>query len=447
MNVRNSFIICLFLLCLSCNNDSEVPSPRLTYVWSGAPTTNSITIKFKTAGEQKARIYLHKGEGFKDTLAKTGIIETKAETSFTGTANFKGLKPDKSYNYTLAAEFSTAVISGSFKTFPEGPASFTFAFGSCARTGSDSRIFATINAMKPLFYMNVGDFHYENIDDNCSYNFARAYFNILDSRNQRELYSARPFVYIWDDHDYGPNNSAADAPCRKEALEAYRSFIPHYPLAFEKDDDPVSQSFVAGRVKFILTDLRSQKERPQYKGCERLEKGTNFGNEKHLEWFQEELLNAKHNNQIVAWVNPIPWISDERSPDYKCNEYDNWGGYTEERQRIADFIKENNIKIFMLSGDAHMLAIDDDSNSDFATGGGAPVPVFHAAPLDKRGTFKGGPYSQGYSRKRGQFGLVEVVDSGGDKICITFKGISAEGNIARNISGQQLVYSFCRSFP
>lgn len=443
--MKNSFTICLFLVCLSCSNVSEVPRPGLAYVWSGAPTTTSITIKFKTPGEQKARIYLHEGEDFKDTLGRTDIIETKAATYFTGTANFKGLKPDKSYYYTLATEFSTAVISGSFKTFPEGPASFTVAFGSCARTGSDNPVFATINAMEPLFYMNVGDFHYENISNNCSYNFAKAYFDILNSKYQRELYSTRPFIYIWDDHDYGPNNSAADAPCREEALEAYRLFIPHYPLTFEKDKDPISQSFIAGRVRFILTDLRSQKERPQYRGCERVKEGTNFGNNEHLEWFQKELLDARDNNQIVAWVNPVPWISDERSLDYKCNKNDDWGGYTEERRKIADFIKENNIKIFMLSGDAHMLAIDDGSNSGYATGGGAAFPVFHAAPLDKRGTFKGGPYSHGYSRKRGQFGVVEVVDSGGDRICITFKGINTEGNLARNIKGHQLVYSFCRS--
>jgi phosphodiesterase/alkaline phosphatase D-like protein len=443
LNVKNSFYISLLLFCWSCTKISQVPRPGLIYVWSGAPTTNSITIKFKTAGEQEARVYLHEREDFEDTVASTDIIKTKAATYFTGTANLKGLKPDKSYYYTLETDYSTTIISGSFKTFPEEPSSFTVAFGSCARTGSDSDIFATINNQDPLFYMNVGDFHYENINSNCSYNFAKAYFDILSSRYQRELYSSRPFIYIWDDHDYGANNSAADAPCREDALEAYRLFIPHYPLAFEKDKDPVSQSFVAGRVRFILTDLRSQKERPQYKGCERVKGGTNFGNKKHLEWFQGELLDARENGQIVAWVNSIPWIVDTRSPEYECDEKDDWSGYPEERTEIANFIKENNITIFILSGDAHMLAIDDGSNSDYATGGGAPIPVFHAAPLDQVGILKGGPYSQGYSRKRGQFGLLEIEDNGGEEICITFKGMNSDGNLATNINGHPLVYSFC----
>lgn len=435
------FLFC----CWSCSDVSEIPRPGLAYVWSGAPTTNSITIKFKTAGEQEAKVYLHETKNFKDTLGNTDIIQTSAASYFTGTAKFEGLQPGKLYYYTLETEFSSGIISGSFKTLPKGPSSFTIAFGSCATTGSDSEVFATINNHDPLFYMNVGDFHYENISTNCSYNFARAYFDNLNSRFQRELYSTRPFVYIWDDHDYGPNNSAADSPCREEALEAYKLFIPHHPLAFEEDKGPVSQSFVVGRIRFVLTDLRSQKIRPQYKGCKRIKEGTNFGSEEHLKWFQKELLEAKDNNQVVAWVNPIPWISDSRSSKYKCDEDDDWAGYTEERRRVADFIKDNAIPIFILSGDGHMLAIDDGTNSDYATGGGASIPVFHAAPLDQVGVLKGGPYSEGYSRKRGQFGLVQVMDSGGDAVCVTFKGMNSYGNIPRNIIGQQLVYSFCKN--
>ena len=63
----------------------------------------------------------------------------------------------------------------------------------------------------------------------------------------------------------------------------------------------------------------------------------------------------------------------------------------------------------------HALAADDGSNSDFATGGGAPIPVMAAAPLDREASIKGGPYSQGvYKPRKGEgcFGLVEVADSG-----------------------------------
>jgi len=77
-----------------------------------------------------------------------------------------------------------------------------------------------------------------------------------------------------------------------------------------------------------------------------------------------------------------------------------------------------------LHGDSHMLAADDGSHSDFATGGGAPIPVMCAAPLDQEPSIKGGPYSQGiYKVRKGEgcFGLVTVTDEG-NEITVSYSG-------------------------
>ncbi|HSP90947.1 MAG TPA: hypothetical protein VLN08_08570 [Vicinamibacterales bacterium] len=55
------------------------------------------------------------------------------------------------------------------------------------------------------------------------------------------------------------------------------------------------------------------------------------------------------------------------------------------------------------------------THSNYATGpgrGNRGFVVMHAAPLDRRTSMKGGPYSHGVSRQRGQFGLVQVTDDG-----------------------------------
>jgi hypothetical protein len=64
-----------------------------------------------------------------------------------------------------------------------------------------------------------------------------------------------------------------------------------------------------------------------------------------------------------------------------------------------------------------MLAADDGSNGDFATGGGVRIPVMCGAPLDQSPSLKGGPYSQGVYRMRareGGFGFVTVTDRGSE---------------------------------
>ena len=83
------------------------------------------------------------------------------------------------------------------------------------------------------------------------------------------------------------------------------------------------------------------------------------------------------------------------------------------RREIADFIAANHIdRLVMLSGDAHMVAIDDGTNTDYATSGGAAFPLLHAAALDRPGKVKGGPYSGGLVAGGGQFGVLEVDDRG-----------------------------------
>ena len=131
------------------------------------------------------------------------------------------------------------------------------------------------------------------------------------------------------------------------------------------------------------------------------------------------------------------------SNGFECDDHDNWGWYPEERKNIANFIKKNDIPVCIVSGDAHMAAIDDGTNSDYATNGGAPIPIFHAGPLDRKPSIKGGPYSHGASGVRGQFGIMEVIDDGGDNICIEWKVKNHKGEFVKNKEGNLLEYDFC----
>ena len=69
----------------------------------------------------------------------------------------------------------------------------------------------------------------------------------------------------------------------------------------------------------------------------------------------------------------------------------------------------------MLSGDGHMAAIDDGTNSAYMSSRTQDTRGFvvaHAAPLDRWTRIKGGPYSHGVSRRNHQFGLLDVADTG-----------------------------------
>ncbi len=417
--------------------DAEVSysTSQVQFIWSGAITPISARVKAKLMQEGSiARLAVSLDSLF------TGPVYSASDTAVTSENNrvidlfISGLIPDTQYFYAPEVDGSLDLeAAGKFHTLPQDTGSFSFAFGSCALTGSNHQVFQTILSLAPLFFFHLGDFHYENIGVNDRNVFRQAYETVLASPNQSALYRKVPFTYIWDDHDYGPNNSDSTAPGRLASRLTYQEYVPHYPLAFGSGDVSLNYTFNVGRVKFIVCDSRSARS------PHTLPDGTNktmLGTTQKA-WFKKELLQAKSKYPLIVWVNSLPWIGSSGD--------DGWYGYATERREIADFLKIYDISssLCMISGDAHMLAIDDGTNSDYATGGGAGFPVMHGAALDQNGSLKGGPYSQGAFPGGGQFGWMSVTDTG-DSLKVNWSG--------RNYLNQEIVsYSFavpaCLSRP
>jgi phosphodiesterase/alkaline phosphatase D-like protein len=316
-----------------------------------------------------------------------------------------------------AIEFADGTLDlarrGRFRTLPAGPASFSFAFSACSNTGSDHRVFDHIAAANPLFYLNVGDFHYRDIGVDDPALFRSAFDTVFGSPRQAALYRAVPLAYIWDDHDYGPNDSDRTAPGRPASLQVYREYIPHYPLAFADADAPIDQSFVVGRARFILSDLRSRRN-PKSQTDDLSKRMLNSA---QLDWWKQEILAAQAARQAVFWVSSVPWIGVATSGS------DLWAGYSTQRRELANFLAENRVEnLVILSGDAHMLAADDGRNANFTTDPDAPkIRVLQAGALDRGGSTKGGPYSQGTSPGGGRYGHVTVTDLG-ETLHVRFSG-------------------------
>jgi phosphodiesterase/alkaline phosphatase D-like protein len=416
--------------------------------WVGAVTATSAVVKVRiSTPEALTRLSVAEESGIRTAFfTEVQTVPSSRIAKF----ELKNLKPLTHYLYNIEVNgrFERGTL-GQFTTFPAGAASFTFAFASCARTASAHLVFRTIRENRPLFFMNIGDFHYSNINSDNPERFYAAYDEVLTSAPQAELYRNVPFVYIWDDHDYGGNNSSRTAASHFAARKVYNDYVPHYPLAAGPGDVPIYQAFTVGRIRFVLTDLRSERTPDGEKDTP---EKTMMGRQQKA-WFKQELLNSSGRYPVIFWVSTVPWIGtagvdvysaatnvdglmpvvnllpraqqqfNNRKRDPWLDDY--WAGFAFERVEIANFVKEHHIRgLCILHGDAHMLAADNGSHSDYATGGGASIPVLAAAPLDQDGSIKGGPYSQGvYKPLRGEgcFGLVTVLDRG-DKVRVVYSG-------------------------
>jgi phosphodiesterase/alkaline phosphatase D-like protein len=391
-------------------------STELTqWIWSGAVTeTSAVVSAALQKGVSDARLLVSDTEDFDSPGEIHATREPSTNNEDILLFEIENLQPDTAYWYALTANGEVeSERSGQFRTFPAGPASFTFIFSACADTGSNAWVFETIQKSHPLFYLITGDFFYADIEENDPRLFRDAFDEVHSSPRQSSLYRSTPIAYVWDDHDFGPNNSDGTSRSREAAQTSYRDIVPHYPLATDGEDGPIYQSFSVGRVRFIMTDNFSFRT-PQ--GEEDGEDKTMLGNEQK-DWLKQELLDANGTYPVIFWINSQPWIAA------KGNDADGWGRYATEREEIATFIADNEIKgLSMLCGDAHMLAVDDGSNNDYAENGGASFPVFHAAALDRSGSVKGGPYSEGTDPGGGHFGLVRIHDDGGNEIEVIWSG-------------------------
>jgi phosphodiesterase/alkaline phosphatase D-like protein len=395
------------------------------YLWSGAVTpTGFRLVACLSRPAERVRAAIAPGKPDWMSAVFTPAVVAEAGNGNIVSFAFDGLKPATTYHYAVEVDGRLVTESpAKVTTFPDGAADFTVCLASCATTGSDHHVFTTVRKQEPAAFLHMGDFHYLDIKPADRNRRLEGYAAVHASSTQRDLYRNVPVAYMWDDHDYlGPDSDGvADSPAKKAAIRdarlAYQTAIPHYALAAGCGDVPISQAFTLGRVRFVLTDLRSARV-----------PGKTVLGESQKKWFLDEVRAAKEKHRLIAWVSTVPWNgkADPKS--------DGWAGFADERAEIADFFKAEGLagRVCVLSGDAHMLAIDDGSHADFATGGGMPIPVFQAAALDRKGSEKGGPYSHGTRPGRGHFGRMRVKDDR-ERLRVEWTGMNADGEVVKGM--------------
>jgi len=350
--------------------------------------------------------------------------------------------------------------TGTFTTPYIGAHSFAFGFGSCSRscpplcdsenlfnTSSNSFLYQQLLSKAQnstmQFFIHLGDMHYRDIAVDNTLLYIDAYNSVFSSTRQNLCWRNLPMYYMWDDHDYGPNDSDKTSVSRLAAFTAYTARVPSPTLPkdlfvpsspYYSSSSPY-YSFVRGRVRFIVTDTRSQREpKGAYPSTSPSQQVFSAAQKA---WFFNEMLTAKNNNQIIVWANTFPWIAPIE------NGRDDWGGYHYARMEIVNFINANSLadRIVMISGDMHALAYDDGSSvNNYGN-----LKVCHAGPLDEQNRSKGGPYAKGphaydsisqgtyngspifttnnITNMSTQYGMVDIGDTGTSTINVRYRGI------------------------
>jgi len=471
INVVCHTVKVLLLFCCISNAFSQ---DFLSFAWSGGVTDSSavVVVKTKLAPSTGGVIIVSSNADLSSPVYTSA--NTLVDANIIRFEDIVGLSPNTSYYYGVKIDGVLDSVlndtdngldpyTGTFKTMPVPgtAASYNFIFGCSIRSNplGNAEVFDTIKNKGPIFWMSTGDFHYGDVKINDPAAFRSQFDKRLVSGGTgtklASLSRALPFVFMWDDHDFGPNNShgaGVTNSYKQAAHKVFREYIPYHDLnlagdaAYTLGEEPIARAFTVGRIRYILTDLRSESTRNI--GTGEMKLGTT-----QKAWFKEELIKANGTYPVIVWVTSIPWNGD--NDDTKNSSKDGWQYFIDEREEIANFLNDNHITgFFALSGDMHGMAIDDGTNTDFTSAGnGSGFPLFHASPLsNKSGSYKAGPYSEGQAKGTTggtMFGMVDFTDDG-DTITVqmTAKDQDDTTVIATNDNiGNHIAYSFTQSNP
>lgn len=314
----------------------------------GAVTSDSITFWGRASGEFEVDVEYSTDPQFRAPLRSQAVRAT-ADSDYTVRVTVACLAPATRYYYRLRVDGVAdryRLTPFATHTAPVGAAPFRLAFGSCARHQLDAEqpVFHAIDAAEPDLFFWLGDNIYA--DSASSWVFAEDYRRQRSIASTLPLMRAVPQLAIWDDHDFGLNNSDVNNPARDASLTAFRNYWAN--PAFGLPDCPgVFFRYAYGGVDFFLLDgryYRSPNTDPD--GSTKTLLGARQG-----EWLRQELLASPAPFKVL--VCGSGWSSEDGPKG------DTWGAFLTERDALFDFIRDRGIEgVFCLSGDTHFGEIN-----------------------------------------------------------------------------------------
>jgi len=348
----------LILICFALSNNTLsqlVNGPMLGY-----STYREQAIWVQTANEAKVQVAFRPySSGQK--WSKTAAFQTTNQNALVCEEILTDLQPGTIYEYRIFVDHKKIPLQGEqqFTTRPiwayQKPApDFSFTIGSCnyinelstdragAPYGGGYNIFQTITSKQPQFMLWLGDnVYYRESDWTSRSGMIHRYTHSRNIPEVAALLANVPQFAIWDDHDFGPNNSDRSFIHKTISKEVFDLFWANPPQS-NSTLSGITNQFDWSDCQFFLLDNRYDRAPNERKDADRTILGKS-----QLEWLKESLLNSPATFKFIAlggqFLNTAPVFEN-----YSAN------GFNTERQEIIDFILQHHIKnVVFLTGDRH----------------------------------------------------------------------------------------------
>ncbi len=300
----------------------------------------------------------------------TDPVQTRKSDGYTAKCIADQVEPGRRYAYALLIDEIRIALPypTEFKTQPlwqwrTDPPAFSLATGSCAYInepvydrpgtpyGSEYQIFTAINAQKPDLMVWLGDnTYYREPDWATRTGMLHRYTHDRSLPELQPLLASTSHYAIWDDHDFGPNDSDGTWIHKETAWDVFRAFWgnPTYGVNGQKG---CTTWFQYADVDFFLLDNRYFRTPNECGSCDRTMLG-----KAQLDWFLSALAASRAPFKIVAIGNQVITSNDNNET------YAHF--FQAERDSILAHIEREQIKgVIFLTGDRHFTELSALKNN------------------------------------------------------------------------------------
>lgn len=281
------------------------------------------------------------------------------------------LEPGRIYDYSIAIDGvdQSFPYPLTFKTAPDWewrapPPDFNFIFGSCAYLndppfdrpgkpyGQGTEIFRHMALSGADFMIWGGDNWYlREADYSSESGIWYRYSHDRATPDLQPLYAAMNHYAIWDDHDFGPDDSNRSYALKDVTLDAFQTYWGNATWG-EADNAGIYGKFYFGDAVFILMDNRYHRDGDHLDDATHPEK-SQYGR-RQREWLEQSLLEAETLKHF-----PFKFIV---TGGQVLTSFGGWSEtfeyYQKERGEILKFITDQHITgVVFLSGDVHFTEL------------------------------------------------------------------------------------------
>ncbi len=424
-------LFCLLLIAsttLLAGNKKLASGPMQGHTTS---TTTAVWIMVKKAAEASVTLY--------DSTTKasfTKAIKTDTLTPHDGfyplTFWFDGLQPNSNYTCTVRVDGEICRVKTGLKTAPtDDTQPYSFIVTSCAisvpfglrwlHPGIEDRVFKRTIREGGDFSLWLGDYLYYTpflTSSSEKYTVERMYKRWIFKRQKRKVQAfmeSMPQYAMWDDHDYGPNNSDSSFALKHPSYQIYHDFFPNP----ENPNKTVPGNYFNFRyldTEVFMTDGRTYRTHDTVTHAQMLGPA-------QLQWLQQQLLASTATFKFVGFGSQAL---------NTCSTGECYWKYKDELQKLMNFIIENRIEgVVFMSGDRHhseLLKLDYSKESypfyEFTSSG---ITSFRRRT--RRTSEKENPTRVGKSLADFQnYGKIKIEGEPGNKTC-TFQIFRNRGKL------------------